>query len=173
MDNVEGARPELWRLWKALHGLFPVRTLIPDGFMSPGSWGYLGVDFLSGLRRNPSTRKAFSLLDGVDDALFDGLSALAALNARRQDQMLRAVIIVYLTFPLSITALLADLAGDSVVTFLKTNQQPAIAVGLILTCGPLAYMASAWRARQMIGVLDLIRIERDQRPFIALELREE
>jgi hypothetical protein len=33
-----------------------------------------------------------------------------------------------------------------------------VAVGL----GPISYMMSQWRSRQIIGVLDLVRIERGQ-----------
>ncbi len=172
-EGEMGERPELWRLWNALHKLFPSLGLISDSFVTPGAWGYVGVDFVSGFRRNPSTRKAFALLEGVDDALFDGLTALAALNARRQEQLLRAVVILYLTMPLSIAALLADIAGDSIMAFLKANQPSAVAIGILATSAPLGYMMSTWRSRQLIGVLDLIRIERDQRPFTALELRDE
>ena len=73
----------------------------------------MGVDFISGFRRNRSTHQAFELLDGVDDGTFDAISALANLNARRQEQMLRAVIIAYLTIPVSIVAVLAEVAATA------------------------------------------------------------
>ena len=73
----------------------------------------MGVDFISGFRRNRSTRQAFELLEGVDDGTFDAISALANLNARRQEQMLRAVIIAYLTIPVSIVAVLAEVAATA------------------------------------------------------------
>ena len=167
------ATAELWGLWGALKGYFPAWSLIPSSFYTPGAWGYLGVDFLSGFRQNRSTKQAFALLEDVDEATFDALSALANLNARRQDQMLRAVIIGYLTVPLSVLAVMAELAGDSVMTFARTHISLIVPIVVGTTMGPLSYFMSHWRSRQIVGVLDLIRIERGQAPFTALELRDE
>ncbi|MBO9560968.1 MAG: hypothetical protein J7515_20585 [Caulobacter sp.] len=163
----------LWTLWRDLHRLFPVWSLIPSSFVTPGAWGYVGVDFLSGFRRNPSTIRTFALLQGVDDATFDALSALANLNARRQEQMLRAVILGYLTVPLSILALLAELNGDGVMTYVRAHLDSVVTLVAGATLGPLMYLMSTWRSRQIIGVLDLVRIERGQSPYTALELRED
>jgi hypothetical protein len=166
-------RPDLWSLWRRLHRLFPTWSLLPSSLYTPGAWGYMGVDFVSGFRKNPSTIKAFELFESVDDATFDAVSALASLNARRQDQMLRAVIVGYLTVPLSIMALLAELAGASVMSFIRDHLRDLIPVVVALTLGPVAYFMSNWRSRQIMGVLDLIRIERGQAPYTALELRED
>jgi len=164
---------DLWTLWHCLKILFPMWSLIPSSFYTPGAWGYVGVDFVSGFRKNPSTIKAFELLQGADDALFDAVSALASLNARRQDHILRAVVIGYLTIPLSIMALLAELAGDSVLTFLRAHSDQIIPFLAGVTLGPIVYGMSHWRSRQIVCVLDLIRIERGQAPFTALELRDD
>jgi len=172
-NATKGDAAELWSLWDRLKRLFPAWSLLPESFYTPGAWGYVGVDFISGFRKNPSTLKAFALLKSVDEARFDALSALAALNARRQEQLLRAVIIIYLTLPLTLTALAADLAGDSVMGLLRTYSTAAIQIALVITMAPLGYFLSHWRSRQIVGVLDLIRIERGQSPFTALELREE
>lgn len=172
-DRTTAAAAGLWTLWGRLKALFPVWSLIPSSFYTPGAWGYAGVDFVSGFRRNPSTLKAFALLKDVDDALFDALSALASLNARRQDQMLRAVVIGYLTIPLSILALLAEVAGDTVMSFLRAHSDEIIPFVAAVTLAPITYGMSHWRSRQIISVLDLVRIERGQAPFTALELREE
>lgn len=163
----------LWALWKQLKSFFPVWSLIPSSFWTPGAWGYIGVDFLSGFRKNSSTIRSFALLDGVDEPTFDALSALANLNVRRQEQMLRAVILGYLTIPLSVMALLAELAGDSVMSFIKQKPDLTLQIVFIATLGPAMYLMSHWRSRQIVSVLDLIRIERGQAPFTALELREE
>lgn len=168
-----GERADLWTLWGKLKRLFPTWSLLPEAFYTPGAWGYVGVDFVSGFRKNPSTLKTFALLKGVDDASFDALSALANLNARRQEQLLRAVVIGYLTLPLTITALAADLAGDSVLGLIRQHTAAAIQITAGITLAPLGYFLSHWRSRQIVGVLDLIRIERGQAPFTALELREE
>ena len=146
---------------------------MPSSFVTPGAWGYLGNDFISGFRRNRSTNQAFALLDGVPDAQFDALSALANLNARRQDQMLRAVIVAYLTVPLSGVAIFAEVAGGSLLTFIREHPEFAIQIAITATAAPLGYFMSHWRSRQIVAVLDLIRIERGQSPYTALELRNE
>lgn len=178
MDDVRveretGESAELWRLWGALHRLFPTWSLIPESFVTPGAWGYMGLDFISGFRRNPSTLKAFALFNGVSDALFDGVTAMAALNARRQDQLLRVVIVGYLTVPLSILALVAELAGADLMSFVKAHLTVTLWLAVTLAAAPAGYMMSTWRAKQLIGVLDLIRIERQQQPYTALELRDD
>ena len=61
----------VWALWKRLVALFPTWSLLPEGFVTPGAWGYLGVDFVSGFRRNVSTRKTFELMHAhADDLAF-------------------------------------------------------------------------------------------------------
>ena len=172
-NDIETGAPEAWRLWTALKRHFPAWSLIPSSFYTPGAFGYLGVDFISGFRRNPSTIAAFKILEGADDATFDAVSALASLNARRQDQMFRAVVIGYLTVPISILALLAELAGGSMVSFARQYADFIIPMAVGFAAAPLSYGMSHWRSRQIVGVLDLIRIERGQSPFTALELRED
>lgn len=159
-DGVEEGPAPLWALWRRLKALFPVWSLIPSSFYTPGAWGYAGVDFVSGFRQNPSTLKTFDLLDGIDEAGFEALYALANLNARRQDQILRFVIVGYLTVPLSILALLAELAGDSLLSFIRAHMWEVISLLVAVGLGPIIYMMSQWRSRQIIGVLDLVRIER-------------
>ncbi|HZV84539.1 MAG TPA: hypothetical protein VFF48_06080 [Brevundimonas sp.] len=167
------AGDRVWALWRGLKSYFPTWSLLPSTFVTPGAWGYLGNDFISGFRRNKSTYQAFALLDGVPNADFDALSALANLNARRQDQMLRAVVIAYLTVPLSAVAVVAEVAGGSLMSFVRDQPDVAIQIGVALAAGPLAYFMSHWRSRQIVAVLDLIRIERGQSPYTALELRED
>jgi hypothetical protein len=164
---------EAWRLWTRLKAHFPAWSLIPSSFYTPGAWGYLGVDFITGFRRNPSTLAAFDILGGANDATFDAVVALAALNARRQDQMFRAVVIGYLTVPVTIVALFAEIGGASIMPFARAHADVIIPLIIASACAPLGYGMSAWRSRQMLGVLDLIRIERGQAPFTALELRED
>lgn len=158
--TARGEAAEAWVLWGKLRRLFPAWNLFLEAFYTPGAWGYMGVDFLNGFRRNPSTVKAFALLDGIDDATFDALSALASLNARRHDQMVRAVVVFYLTVPLTIAAIMADLAGDSMLSFIREHSTVVIQVAAGVTLGPISYLQGQWRSRQILGVLDLIRIER-------------
>lgn len=161
-EGVQEGAVRLWALWRRLKALFPIWSLIPSSFYTPGAWGYTGVDFVSGFRSNPSTLKTFALLEGVDAAEFEALSALANLNARRQDQMFRFVVVCYLTIPLSILALLAELAGDGLLSFTRAHMSLVISIFVLMGLGPLGYLMGQWRSRQIIGVLDLIRIERGQ-----------
>lgn len=172
--EAAGSKAEdVWGLWKRLIRHFPAWSLIPSSFYTPGAFGYLGVDFVTGFRANRSTNQAFDLLDGVDDTTFDALSALANLNARRQDQMLRAVVIAYLTVPITVLAIVAEVAGDGLVSFVRGNMTFVVSGAVGVTMASLSYYLSHWRSRQIVGVLDLIRIERGQSPFTALELRED
>lgn len=172
--EVEGAVTDgPWALWRRLRTFFPTWSLLSSSFVTPGAWGYLGNDFISGFRRNRSTRQTFELLEGVSDVDFDALSALANLNARRQEQMLRAVVIGYLTVPLSIVAILAEVAGGSLLAFAREHTELAIQIGVTAALGPLMFFMSHWRSRQIVAVLDLVRIERGQSPYTALELRDE
>ncbi|MGV9007528.1 MAG: hypothetical protein ACOH1H_12420 [Brevundimonas sp.] len=158
--GAAGQAAGLWPLWTQLKRLFPTWSLIPSSLYTPGAWGYVGVDFVSGFRQNPSTIRTFALLETVDDATFEALCALADLNARRQEQMFRAVVVGYLTIPVSVLAMVAELAGDSMMAIARTHTEVVIQLGIVLTLGPLGYAMSHWRSRQIVGVLDLIRIER-------------
>lgn len=160
-DPVAG---ELWGLWRRLKRLFPTWSLIPSSFYTPGAMGYLGVDFIMGLRRNPSTIAADRLLKDIDELTFAGIAALADLNLARQDQLLKFVILTYLTVPISFTALMAEIYGSGLLAFVSANRQTAISLVAIATISPLGYMMSQWRARQIVSVLELIRIERLQKP---------
>lgn len=171
---AERPDPErLWELWGELKARFPVWSVLPSAFVTPGAWGYVGVDFVSGFRANPTTRQTFDLVGQTDAATFDALTALAALNVRRHEQLLKAVVISYLTLPITLLAMVAEVAGDTLLSFVQANMTTVLAVGFGLTAGTVAYYLGAWRAHQIVGVLDLIRIERGQAPFTALELRDE
>jgi hypothetical protein len=86
--------------------------------------------------------------------------------------LLRVVILLYLTVPLSILALVAELSGDSLLSFVKAHLSGTIWLAITITLAPLGYLISTWRSKQLISVLDLIRVERQQRPYSALEPRE-
>lgn len=157
---VGDEEPAFWVLWRGLKRHFPVWSLLPSSFNTPGAWGYFGNDFVSGFGRNPSTRRALALLGDVDGKTFDAVAGLAALNVKRHEQMTRAVIIGYLTVPVSVTALVAEVAGDSVSSLMRDHLALGVQIAVILAIGPLGYLMGLWRARQMVGVLDLVRIER-------------
>ena len=75
--------------------------------------------------------------------------------------------------PISVLALLAELAGDSMISIARQYADLIIPLAVGFAAAPLSYGMSSWRSRQILGVLDLIRIERGQAPYTALELRED
>jgi hypothetical protein len=160
-------------MWRRLKRLFPTWTLLPSCFYTPGAYTAVGIDVVGGLRANPSTARAFDVLEGATDAEFDTVAALAALNARRQDQMLRAVVIAYLTIPVSILAIIAEVAGDTLMSLIRDHTEACVQFGIATAAVPLIYFMSHWRSRQLVSVLDLIRIERGQAPYTAIELRDD
>lgn len=52
------------------------------------------------------------------------------------------------------------MAGDSLLSFTRAHMSLVISILAIMGLGPLSHLMSQWRSRQIIGVLDLIRIER-------------
>ena len=101
---------EVWALWRALKRIFPVWSLLPSAFWTPGAWGYVGLDHVTGLRRNATTRATFALLQDRSDEALATLTALASLNSRRQGQMFSIVAIIYITVPLTLVATWAQIA---------------------------------------------------------------
>ena len=128
---------------------------------------------MGGLRRNRSTEAAFKLMRALDDDRFNVLAGLAAVNARRQDRVFRTVVILYLTVPITILATWAEISSDSVNDYLRSDITGAVQYALLFTTGVTIYWLSWWRSKQMKDVIDLHRLERDARPFTALELRED
>lgn len=167
MSKTEKPHPSdaaVWPMWRELTRHFPVWSLLPSAFWTPGAFGYVGVDHVSGFRRNASTRAAFALMEGRPDEDLDVLIELAELNARRQRQMFTAVAVSYVTIPLTLVATWAEIAPDGVESLIRDNLVCAIQGFAGLTLGALYYFSSHWRSRQMVEVLDLVRIERMAKP---------
>lgn len=59
--------------------------------------GLVGNDLISGLRRNPSTRRAFPLLRDAPGPMFDAVAALATVNLRRQEQGFQVLALFYIS----------------------------------------------------------------------------
>lgn len=161
-----------WALWKRVYKLFPGWTLWIDAFTTPGAWTLIGVDLLSGLRRNPSTRKTFELLKEAPPELFEAVVAMAAVNARRHDLLFKAVLVTYITVPLAIVTTTAQITPAGVESWLQEHWRLALQLFVACTAGVIGYFWSQWRAHQIMAVLDLVRIERGQLPNTALELRD-
>lgn len=162
----------VWALWRKLKTYFPAWSLAPSAFVTPGAWTLAGIDFIGGLRRNRSTRQTFALLAETPAPLFEAVVALASVNARRQELISRTVLLLYVTVPLTLLATGAEIAPDSVERLIQDNLRLSLYLFFAATLSALFYMASWWRSRQMMAVLDLVRIERGLLPNTALELRD-
>lgn len=171
MPEAEAQHPA-WALWRQVKALYPAWNLWLEAFYTPGSWTMWGVDVVSGLRRNPSTRKTFALLEGASPELFEAVVALAAVNARRHDILFKAVLVTYITVPLAIVTTTAQITPIGVEHWLAGHWKLALQLFLTCTLGVVVYFWSQWRSKQILAVLDLVRIERGQLPNVALELRE-
>lgn len=169
------ARPlnhAVWPLWMAYKRLFRTMTLPVSVWATPGAWGWFGNDVVSGLRRNPSTARAFALLDSASPELFNTLSALATLNQRRQELGFQMLAIFYVTVPVTAFVSAGEIAPEALIAFVRDRQESLITFVSLLVLTTLVYLASLWRARQMVQVLDLIRLERGVSTVSTAELRE-
>lgn len=149
----------VWPLWRSMKTRFGVSTAFGDALSSPGSWGYVGNDFVSGLRRNRSTGEAFALLDAAPEQ-FEAVRTLAALNARRHEQMFQFVVLLYVSIPVTIILGLAELMPEGLIDHFEQQRVPVAIFAAGCTLGVAAYLLGVWRARQMVSVLDLWRLER-------------
>lgn len=163
----------VWPLWRRLTRLFPVWSIAFSAVASPGASRVGGVDYLGPLRRGRATQRAFELTSPLSDAEFDGLAALAALNARRQERLFRSIFVLYATVPITLLATSGELAPDRVTGFIREEWGLMAFYAVLFTVVLVWYYASLWRARQIVDVLDMARVERGTRPFTAVELRED
>lgn len=149
----------VWPLWRTLKVKFAVWSAMGDAFSSPGAWGYVGNDFVSGLRRNRSTIETFALMDAAP-AQYEAVRALAALNARRHEQMFQFVVLLYVSIPLTIILGLAEVMPEGLLQHFREQQVSVAIFAGMFTFGAAAYLVGVWRARQLVSVLDLWRLER-------------
>lgn len=157
-----------WALWWKLKRHFSLFSAPASWFGTPGSWTYFGNDFVTGLRRNDSTQAAFDLLDAAPD-LFQPVHDLAALNLKRHQEMFQFIALLYITVPLTIVLGLADLMPQGVINLFMENQRLVLYLTATLVLGAGIYLVGLWRARQLMSVLELWRIERGVPPVPPLK----
>jgi hypothetical protein len=116
---------------------------------------------ISGLLANGTTKKVFAILEPLGAPDMKRLHAVAHLNHRRLEAISRWMAIAFLTVPASAALTLSELspatlkaiAGAEGVTRWYLNLAYAAAVvGL--------YLLWAWRARQLLMVVELYLIQR-------------
>ena len=163
----------MWPLWRSYKRLFSTWTIVLSTFATPGAWGWFGNDVVGPFRRNPSTNKAFALLSDTPPEVFNALSALAALNQRRQELGFQMLVLFYVTVPVTLFVSAGEIFPDEFRRYLAVQGEVTLQLvgGLVLVT--LIYLAALWRARQMVHVMDLIRIERGLDPVSTVELRDQ
>ena len=173
-STPEDLEQRTWMLWRRLKRFFPVWSLVSSGFHTPGSMATIGGnDMIQGLRKNRSSAQAFAVIEEASSAEFEAVSGLANVNLRRQTRLLRAIIIIYVTVPLTLVATAGEVAPQWVERLLRENPREAWTLFFASTVGGSWYVAGWWRACQMVDVIDLFRLARGRQPYTALELRED
>lgn len=150
----------VWALWDAIRRDFSVARAPLEALTSSTSWGYVGNDFVSGLRRDRPTVRTFERLDAAPEH-YEPVRALADLNVRRHEQMFQALVLFYVTVPLTIVLAMGEVVPEAVVKHLRDNMTYVIAGAAPLVFGVISYMVGLWRARQMVAAMTLWRLERD------------
>jgi len=149
----------VWEVWWALKREFSIWTAPASWLGTPGSWTYFGNDVVTGLRRNASTTRAFGLLDAAPDQI-DAIVALAALNLKRHEHMFQLVALLYISIPLTIVLGLAEVMPDGLIALFREHQALVWQLAAAMTLAVGVYLIGVWRARQLVAVLELWRIER-------------
>ena len=162
-----GVDESVWSDWWRIKNLFAIWSSPVGWLFSPGARTAFGNDFLTGLRRNASTARAFDLLDQTPQS-FARLQAMAMLNQSRHEQMFGFVALIYVSVPVTVLLGLSEIAPDGVLELYRNWKLGFwIAVGA-LTFGAIYYYAGVWRAKQIVSVLELWRIERGElRPLAS------
>ena len=151
---------ELWTLWRRLVGVLSMLRMPFDSMFAPSSWTLVGVDYVSGLRRNDSTQKIFDLLRRLSPADLRRIHLLAQINHRRQEAVSRWTAIMVVTVPVSGALALSQLAPDLLARIRRDWLDLSVTTLVALAGIVLFYLASAWRARQLATVIELAFVER-------------
>lgn len=139
-----------------------VHGLVWDSVFGRSAWSQWGVDYVSGLRRNRSSRKVAEIVRGLAPADQRRLHAIAAINHRRLESVARWSGVAFLTVPAS-TALVLNQLAPQVLERLDWDVGDIFFAGVgVAWIGWI--MMAAWRARQMVVVTELTMIELDLLP---------
>ncbi len=156
----------LWALWQETTALYSFwRSLLAS--LSPRSpfrreTSYFWFDVILGLRAMWPSRAVVARLESVSDHELSALIALGEINSRRQEHFFRSLVLAYITVPLTVGAIWAQL---SPATLLGVARNPELAA---YWGGGIAGLASAvvirfvadWRARSFLSLLQMAQAER-------------
>lgn len=120
------------------------------------------VDAVSGIATSRSGRAALAVLRPLGEVEFEGVRALATINAKRQDFYVRNVTIAYLTVPLTLAALWAQLSPTTVTALLNEPDLRGVWVGTItgLAAALVIRFIADWRARTLVALIEIAAVER-------------
>lgn len=150
---------EVWPTWRTLVRQFSLVRFVLEFLVSPGSWRAFGVDLLSGLRANRSTSQAASHLRALSLKQVAAIVQLAELNVRRQEQMFRLLVVIYVSVPFSLAALLFQAAPDDARQLFANSANVITRMIALAVVAVVFYLACAWRARQLLTAVTLASIE--------------
>jgi len=175
-DRPEAVRPDpldgvpLWALWAEIMALYPLwRSILAalhprSGFRREGS--YFWFDVIRALRAMPSSQRVVGRLMSVSDDELEGLIVLGEINSKRQEHFLRSLVLAYITVPLTVGAIVAQLLpGVLMATFRNPDLAPVWGGTIAgLATAVVIRVVADWRARSFLGLLQMARAERRARP---------
>lgn len=161
-ETSDAARPcDIWPVWRALVRALPVARMPWEWFFSPSVWTLFGLDYLSGLRRNRTTRAVFAILEPLGPAELRRAHALAHLNNRRHEVISRWMAIGFVTLPASAALTLSQLSPETLEAVGRWQGAASWPLLLGYIAAVVAfYLLCAWRARQLLTLVELAMIQR-------------
>jgi hypothetical protein len=156
----------LWALWQEVIALYPLSrsflaALSPSSpFRRETSWFWF--DVVLGLRSMRPSRTVVARLQTVTDAELEGLIALGEINSRRQEHFFRTLVLAYITVPLTVGAIWAQLSPASLIGLARNEDLAPFWGGTIagLASAVVVRFITDWRARSFLAVLQMARAER-------------
>jgi hypothetical protein len=156
----------LWALWREVIALYPLHHSLLAGlspvspFRRETSWFWF--DVILGLRSMRSSRAVAARLESVTDGELDGLITLGEINSRRQEHFFRSLVLAYITVPLTLGAIWAQLSPANLMSLVRNPELAPVWGGTIagLATAVAIRFVSDWRARSFLAVLMMVRAER-------------
>lgn len=159
--RTTAAQPEIWALWRTLSRELSTRRLLQMIFRSGTGFGLYGVDRVSSLRASPVTASVRRVLADADGVTLDRLARIAEVNATRNDALWRAAVMLYISVPGAVLFASLDAAPEFLRELLAINVPLLVGMFLLFTLQMFWYLGVHWRARQLVALIDLVRIERE------------
>lgn len=158
----------LWALWREIRDQFSVWRALVSWFapLHPRIHRnrLLGFDSLEGLRVRTAIRGLFGRLETVSDGDLRALIGLAELNSVQQQFYFNSIVLIYVTVPLAVAAIWAQLFPASLkAEILAPNLQIWATLLIPLLAATAIRFLASWRARAFLLVLQIAEIERSAR----------